>query len=147
MISYYNSRITYYQNKVTTTNATITSLENSHESLRVFKGVVQTSSDNFSNVSAKKESVVASLSGIQAHCDCAKEYASGMQMILSSIGYSVVSLNYFNLLLSIQAKLTWYWVEIEYYEAKVVYYKAQILYYEGLLSAAQAVANVVDEVF
>lgn len=99
LITQYNSKISYY-------NGQIKSTDKSYESLTGFKRSVQSSQENFAGVSDVKSAALEQVNSVSTNNIVAKKYYAGMKRILSGTGSKITTKLYQFLLGKIQIEQT-----------------------------------------
>ncbi|WP_075718596.1 hypothetical protein [Roseburia sp. 499] len=127
-----------YKNKIQELQSEIKKNEQNYESLRIFKGNVEKSYEEFNNVNNAKKSQLTDIEMVKKNSITAQRYYDGMNNILNGIGTKTVVGAYLGLLFMISGKMQSYMNNINCCETKIKSYNGTIA---GLDIALQDAKN------
>ena len=112
-------KINGYQEKIRELEAEITRLEQKHESLRLFKGNVETSQGEFHDIHNGWKNILAGVQPVEANSVTAQRYHAGMEHVLNGIASRIVTCVYPALLFEILVRMQKYINDITDCEAEI----------------------------
>ena len=112
-------KINGYQEKIRELEAEIKRLEQNHESLRLFKGNVETSHGEFHDINSWRKNILAGVQSVEANSVTAQRYHAGMEHVLNGIASRIVTCVYPALLFEILVRMQKYINDITDCEAEI----------------------------
>lgn len=115
-----------YKNQIQELQSEIKKNEQNYESLRIFKGNVEKSYEEFNNVNNAKKSQLTDIEMVKKNSIAAQRYCDGMNNILNGIGARTVVGAYSGLLFLISGKMQSYINNINRCEMEIKSYNGTI---------------------
>lgn len=130
-------KINGYREKIRELEAEIRRLEQHHESLRLFKGNVETSHGEFHDINNWRKNMLAGIQTVEANSITAQRYHAGMEHVLNGIASRIITYVYPALLFEISVRMQKYSNDISDCEAEISRYRNLIRNAEEELREAQ----------